>query len=242
MKGVNLTSESRADCIRQIGTYVLKEDLHLATPPPHPSEAPIINPNPLATSPQPATAGSKVSLVGLESRPVPFFYKGPSATTLSLAGAPSSIQEHPNESRYSTEGGISSEDGQATSASDAPATSVTLGSAPAFGEGNSLLVPTPTKDGSRRRKPKNNVTKSNSSFISRVIVNDNLSRKLIDRQSDGLFAFANINRAFQWLDMSSPTKVDINLVSAITSSMLLIPVTARLLDQDFIYQGPLSLS
>ena len=34
------------------GTYVLKEDLHLATPPPHPSEAPVINPNPLATTPQ----------------------------------------------------------------------------------------------------------------------------------------------------------------------------------------------
>ena len=32
------------------GTYVLREDLHLATPPPHPSEAPVHNPNPLATT------------------------------------------------------------------------------------------------------------------------------------------------------------------------------------------------
>ncbi|TQS31695.1 hypothetical protein Golomagni_08019, partial [Golovinomyces magnicellulatus] len=48
---------------------------------------------------------------------------------------------------------------------------------------------------------------SNSSFISRVIVNESLSRRLTDRPSDGLFAFANINRGFQWLDMSSPNKV-----------------------------------
>ena len=190
------------------GTYILKEDLHLATPPPHPSEATIINPNPLSTNPQPATAGTKVSLIAGDARATPpFFYKGLSATTLALSGAPSSIQEHPNESRYSTEGGMSSEDGRATSTSDAPATSVTLGSAPAFGEGNSLLTQVPLKDVNKKRKPKNNMTKSNSSFISRVIVNEGLSRKLTDRASDGIFAFANINRAFQWLDMSSSSKV-----------------------------------
>ncbi|KAM0246395.1 hypothetical protein ACHAQJ_010231 [Trichoderma viride] len=191
------------------GTYVLKEDLNLATPPPHPSEAPVVNPNPLATTPQPATAGTKMSILSLDARPAPFFYKGPSATTLSLSGGTSSIQEHPYESRYSTEGGMSSEDGRAAS-SEVPTASITLGSAPAFGEGNSLLAPTVTKDVNKKKKPKNNVTKSNSSFISRVIVNDSLARKLTERPSDGLFAFANINRAFQWLDMSSPTKGIIN--------------------------------
>ncbi|GJC96622.1 WD repeat domain-containing protein [Colletotrichum higginsianum] len=99
------------------GTYVLKEDLHLATPPPHPSEAPVVNPNPLATSPQPATAGTKLSLISLDLRaPPPFFYKGSSTTTLSLGG---DIQEHPNEGRYSTEAGLSS-DGGGGSLSDAP--------------------------------------------------------------------------------------------------------------------------
>lgn len=191
------------------GTYILKEDLHLATPPPHPSEATIVNPNPLATNPQAATAGTTCSLITLDVRATPpFFYKGLSATTLALSGAPSSIQEHPNESRYSTEGGMSSEDGRATSNSDAPATSITLGSAPAFGEGNSLLTQLQPKDVTKKRKPKNNMTKSNSSFISRVIVNEGLSRKLTERPSDGIFAFANINRAFQWLDMSSSSKQD----------------------------------
>jgi hypothetical protein len=184
------------------GTYVLKEDLHLATPPPHPSEAPVINPNPLATTPQPATAGTKLSFIRLTARPPPpFQYKGPMATTLS-------IPEHPNESRYSTEGGMSSEDGRGTSTSDAPGTSLVIGSAPAFGEGNALIAQAPMKDINKRRKPKNNMTKSNSSFISRVITHESLSKRLTDRASDGLFVFANVNRAFQWIDLSSPIKQD----------------------------------
>lgn len=162
-----------------------------------------MNPNPLATNPQPATAGTKLSLVSLESRSPPFVYRGPAETALSLGGPASATAD----SRYSTEGGMSSEDGRGTSTSDAPAASVALGSAPAFGEGNALLAPVPTKDASKKRKPKNNVTKSNSSFISRVIVNEGLSRRLGDRPSDGIFAFANINRAFQWIDLSSPNKV-----------------------------------
>ncbi|CAG7563597.1 unnamed protein product [Fusarium equiseti] len=189
------------------GTYTLKEDLHLATPPPHPSEATVPNPNPLSTLPQPASAGTSVSLIALESRPAPnFLYKGLSSTTLALSGAPSSIQEHPNEGRYSAEGGMASEDGRTGSTSDAAAASITIGSAPAFGEGNALLTQTPTKDVNKKRKPKNNMTKSNSSFISRVIVNESLSKKLTERPNDGIFAFANINRAFQWLDMSSSSK------------------------------------
>ncbi|CAF3461394.1 unnamed protein product [Fusarium graminearum] len=195
------------------GTYTLKEDLHLATPPPHPSEATVPNPNPLSTLPQPASAGTSVSLVALECRPAPnLFYKGLSSTTLALSGAPSSIQEHPNEGRYSAEGGVASEDGRTGSTSDAAAASasITIGSAPAFGEGNALLTQAPTKDVNKKRKPKNNMTKSNSSFISRVIVNESLSKKLTERPNDGIFAFANINRAFQWLDMSSSTKGAIN--------------------------------
>lgn len=63
-----------------------------------------------------------------------------------------------------------------------------------------------SKDASKKRKPKNNMSKSNSSFISRVINHENLTKKLQDRARDGLFAFVNINRAFQWLDLSSPAK------------------------------------
>ena len=191
------------------GTYILKEDLHLATPPPHPSEAPIVNPNPLATTPQPATTGTYVSLLSLDVRPKPFFYNSPTAARLQVGETPYSIQEHPTENRPSHEMGLGSEDGRGTSVSDAPTTSMTLGSAPAFGEGNAFLAAPPVKDATKRKKPKNNMAKSNSSFISRVIVNEGLQKKLQDRPSDGLFAFANINRAFQWLDLSSPAKASI---------------------------------
>lgn len=184
------------------GTYVLKEDLHLATPPPHPSEAPVINPNPLATNPQPATAGTKVSLINLDARPAPFQYRGISATGLGQ----SSIQEHPHEDN-SRDPTISGSEGRANS-SDAP---LSLGSAPAFGEGTALLVAPNSKDANKRKKPKNNMTKSNSSFISRVIVNESLSKRIQERPTDGLYAFANINRAFQWLDMSASNKVCVSL-------------------------------
>ncbi|ORY61238.1 WD40-repeat-containing domain protein [Pseudomassariella vexata] len=189
------------------GTYVLKEDLHLATPPPHPSEAPILNPNPLATNPQPATAGTRVSLISLDVRaPPPAFFRLTSTTTLSP-----SIAEHPSEGRSSNDAKFSSDgEGRGTSLSDGapPTSSLTAVSAPAFGEGNTLLAPEKTKDVNKRRKPKNNMTKSNSSFISRVIINEALTKKLSERATDGLFAFANINRAFQWLDLSSSTKAD----------------------------------
>jgi hypothetical protein len=70
-----------------------------------------------------------------------------------------------------------------------------------------MLAPPGGKNASKRQKPKNNMAKSNSSFISRVITNEGLTKRLQDRPSDGLFAFVNINRAFQWLDLSSPNKV-----------------------------------
>lgn len=183
----------------------------MATPPPHPSEIPNANPNPLATIPQPATSGCKATLVALDVRHAPRFFLGSSNTTISLNGAPESIQEHPNESRYSNElGALSSDEGRGTSTSDAPPTTVTLGSStPAFGEGNALLTPgvPNAKDANKKRKPKNNMTKSNSSFISRVIGNDASHKKLQDRSTDGMFAFANVSRSFQWLDLASPTKV-----------------------------------
>lgn len=69
-----------------------------------------------------------------------------------------------------------------------------------------LHAPNP-KDAGKRKKPKNNMTKSNSSFISRVIVHETLSKRMQERAADGMYAFTNINRAFQWLDMSAPNKV-----------------------------------
>jgi WD40 repeat protein len=81
-----------------------------------------------------------------------------------------------------------------------------------FGHANPALAPAVSngkdKDGAKRRKPKNSLVKSSSTFISRVIPHEGLKDRLQDHAPEGLFAFANINRAFQWLDLSSPTKVE----------------------------------
>jgi len=201
----------------------------------------VVNPNPLATTPQPATAGTKISLLALDVRPLPpAFYRVVSRS----GGVQQSIQEHPDESKSSTtEGrGSSSDAGGAVrniNSSDLPTLSP---SAPAFGEGNALLAPPNTKDANKRRKPKNNMTKSNSSFISRVIVHETLGKKLQERSPDGLFAFANINRAFQWIDLSSPTKVRMDPTTAPTvGQTLTATATGRVPDQDPVHQSALPL-
>ncbi|EAW06583.1 WD40 repeat domain-containing protein [Aspergillus clavatus NRRL 1] len=157
----NIISHPEGGCPLQVGegTYHLKDNLHLATPPPHPSEAPIVNPNPLATVPTPPTMGVKLSLICISPR----------------TKTPSSL---PNQTVV----------------------------APPFGDGNPALAPVPVKDGLKRRKPKNNIIKSSSSFVSRVITHEAATKRLNDRSPEGLFAFANINRAFQWLDLSSKQK------------------------------------
>ncbi|KAI9056011.1 hypothetical protein LZ554_000943 [Drepanopeziza brunnea f. sp. 'monogermtubi'] len=190
------------------GTYVLKEDLHLATPPPHPSEAPIINPNPLATTPQPATAGTKISLLSFSSKSSAPLLNRVDTNRSAISGAlDTSIQEHPNEERASGDIVAGSSDGGGTSVTGSARATVSIGSAPAFGEGNSMLSAT-GKDAGKKKKPKNNIAKSNSSFISRCIVNENMGKRIQERPADGYFAFANINRAFQWLDLSSAQKAE----------------------------------
>ena len=81
----------------------------------------------------------------------------------------------------------------------------TSGRTPVFGEDNILLAPVAGKEGVKRKKPKTNLVKSNSQFISRVILHDSLNKRLQEHNPEGIFLFANIDRAYQWLDLSSPT-------------------------------------
>lgn len=73
-----------------------------------------------------------------------------------------------------------------------------------FGEDNALLTPSLGKEMLKRKKPKTNLVKSNSQFISRVILHDQLAKRLQDHDPEGLYIFANMDRAVQWLDFSSP--------------------------------------
>ncbi|KAL2378442.1 hypothetical protein RJZ90_005998 [Blastomyces dermatitidis] len=188
----NVLKRPEGGCSLQVGegTYVLRDDLLLATPPPHPSEAPITSTNPLATVVHPPTCGVKLSLVVVQPRKsVPQLYRV--RTSVSGRSDLRSIRES------------DSSEGRPTSD-----TLETCGSAPAFGEGSLALATNIGKEGPglKRRKPKNNILKSSSTFVSRVITHDAAAKRLAERSPDGVYAFANINRAFQWLDLSSKTK------------------------------------
>ena len=187
-----------------IGTYILRDELLLATPPPHPSEAPPVNPNPLAIAIPLPSAGTKLSLA-------------------IIAPKHSSQQRHirserPNSAASgSSSRGESHQEKQSGWDSNADSLFPPAGAgdseqppAPVFGQSNpalSVVNGKESKDPLKRRKPKNNIVKSNSSFVSRVIPHEGITKRLQEHSPEGLFAFANINRALQWLDLSSPTKV-----------------------------------
>ncbi|ETN39360.1 uncharacterized protein HMPREF1541_05583 [Cyphellophora europaea CBS 101466] len=189
------------------GTYILRDDLQLATPPPHPSEAPVVNPNPLATGAAPPTAGVQLSLVSLNpSRARLELYKTNTTTSSLLRwrslGLNNSKEKETKEPEKEPRTSLESKSDISNNEGSSKSSSV-----PAFGETNAVLSPVVSREGGlKRRKPKNNIIKSNSSFVSRVIPHEALAKKLSERDQGGTFAFVNINRAFQWLDLSSGTK------------------------------------
>lgn len=185
------------------GTYVQRDEIHLATPPPHPSDVPVPNSNPLATTIGPPTSGVRCTLTAIASKNLPsqaLFRVNTVNSTWS--GVPPSISEEVPKSPTSDSGSVFR--------SDVTTGSLTIGQ-PVFGEGNpalAVLNGKESKDASKRRKPKNNIVKSNSSFVSRVIPHEALQKRLAERSVDGTFAFFNINRALHWLDLSADHKVE----------------------------------
>lgn len=187
-----------------IGTYVLRDEIHLATPPPHPSDVPVPNNNPLTTTVGPPSAGTKLSSAILAPRNPPsqalFRINTINSTRSNL---PQSISEEVAENH-------GSENGSMLKCNDTATTWTS--SVSAFGDGNPAMAPIVNgknaKDAAKAKKPKNNIVKSNSSFVSRVIPHEALQKRLNERGIDGMFAFVNINRAIQWLDLSSETKTE----------------------------------
>ena len=183
------------------GTYVLRDEITLAIPPPNPAETTTPNTNPLVTITIVPTAGSKLSLVTLNSRKTASqLYQLSNTATPTSGHKTYSIRESDQEGRSSAEIGSDIAPRASTEGSNS--------SAPVFGEGNSALLVVPGKEAPKKRKPKNNIVKSNSSFVSRVTPHEALTKRLNERDPSGLFAFANINRAFQWLDLSSNLKAE----------------------------------
>ena len=190
------------------GTYFLQDNLHLATPPPHPQDAPSAIPNPLATTPTPPKAGIKLSTCIINPyKSSPRNHSVDANTSSAPVLKTFSIKENEKESRSSYDTSSDGTDTQHPS-------SRTNGRTPVFGEANALLTPVPGKEGTKRKKPKTNLVKSNSQFISRVIPHDQLSKRLQEHNDEGIYVFANIDRAYQWLDLSSPPPARVRVQDA----------------------------
>jgi hypothetical protein len=61
-------------------------------------------------------------------------------------------------------------------------------------------------NGKAPRKPKTSITKSNSSFVQRIITNDQLAKILIARTSDDTNLFYNCGTSFIWMDATGQPK------------------------------------
>ncbi|KAL9044223.1 MAG: hypothetical protein Q9214_002625 [Letrouitia sp. 1 TL-2023] len=188
------------------GTYTLQDDVHLAIPQPHPSEVPPTNPNPLATTTTPPNTGVRLALSRLSPQRPPHLYKITATGSTRSNLATYSIKESEKESRSSHD---TSNDGLAAQLYNTGLN----GKTPVFGEDNALLTPALGRDPLKRKKPKTNLVKTNSSFISRVMAHEAMSKRIQEHSPHGLFAFANINRAFQWLDFSANNDVKVDLLA-----------------------------
>ncbi|KAI9890450.1 MAG: hypothetical protein M1814_003934 [Vezdaea aestivalis] len=192
------------------GTYKLKDDLQLSTPPPHPSEAQPPNVNPLATNPSPPATGTRLSLITInpKSSPPPIASIGGSSSAWSIGRRTHSIKESAREGRSSSEstGQRASSDAAPPPLANGGLNGISRGAdghTQLFGDSNALLAPPSGKDALKRRKPKNNIVKSNSSFVSRVVPHEHFPKKATDRDHSQPMVFSNINRGFQWLDFGA---------------------------------------
>ncbi|KAK4922808.1 hypothetical protein LTR66_016574 [Elasticomyces elasticus] len=192
------------------GTYILREDLQLATPPPHPSETPVNNANPLATTATPPTSGVKLSIVILNPKQLrPQLPKTASTTSNLLRWRGLGKQDNKlKDVREAKDSDLNGETASIKSVGNESTASLPSNDGRMFGEGNVALTQTMSRDVLKRRKPKNNMVKSNSSFISRVITHDQLSKRLAERDPGGAYCFVNVNRAFQWLDLHSGPRAE----------------------------------
>jgi hypothetical protein len=57
------------------------------------------------------------------------------------------------------------------------------------------------------RKPKNSITKTKSSFVNKIITNEQLAKVLAARTSDDSYLFYNVGTSFVWMDAASKPKV-----------------------------------
>jgi len=197
----NKWSKPEAELLLGEGIYKCRDEVHIATPPPHPSEAPIFNPNPLATSPTPPTTGVKLYYTQVSARQPVTQAARPQAPRLVLASVPSTpidkLAELEKESR------LSEDTGTGTGTSDSGSHPYSNGRSPIYGAGNVALAGAiKDKDKDKRKKPKTGLSKTSSSFISRFVPKEDLVKRMELRNGEYTTMFASINRSFCWLDVT----------------------------------------
>ncbi|KAF9383738.1 hypothetical protein BGX21_001508, partial [Mortierella sp. AD011] len=104
----------------------------------------------------------------------------------------------------------------------------------------------------KRKKPKNNIAKTNSTFVAKITTNENLSKILANRVNEDVYVFWNIGRTFSWSDLGQkpneplshisftkafPTAHDVNIL---TRSCDHLDVIIGFSTGDIIWFNPLS--
>ncbi|KAG0030358.1 hypothetical protein BGZ82_007479 [Podila clonocystis] len=56
--------------------------------------------------------------------------------------------------------------------------------------------------GGKRKKPKNNITKTNSTFVAKITTHENLSKIIANRFNEDVYLFWNTGRTFTWSDVN----------------------------------------
>lgn len=194
---------------------MLRDEILLGPIPPHPSEPVVSNPNILETKLQAPTGPVHVTLASFAPRKTPAQLQR--ITSANGSSVPHTIRE--NEASTDTGGALSKSLGK-------------------FG-GFQFKE---TKSGGGQKKhieAKNAISKSSSSFISRYVAHDQFTKRMQERDPNGTFAFVNTSRSFQWLDMSSPTKVR-TAIQSMKRTTTYSPI-ARPTRQSPLHQGACSL-
>lgn len=182
-----------------IGTYDLRDEVTLGDVQPHPSDRGL-QINVLDTKPTPPISGVKLSITSLTPQ------------------AP--VQSHPRTRNAANFRSVFTSNSTDTSHSPSQNGSEPFASSHAenqtptllrsrFGDGNSALVSSntkDTKDPTKKRKPKGVITKGHSSFVARASPHDNFSKRIQENQNGSTYGLANISRAMYWLDLLSTSK------------------------------------
>ncbi|KAF9174602.1 hypothetical protein BGX21_010400 [Mortierella sp. AD011] len=78
--------------------------------------------------------------------------------------------------------------------------------------------------GGKKKKPKNNIAKTNSTFVTKIVTNENLAKILANRTGEDVYLFWNTGRTFTWSDLGQkpnafPTSHDVNVLTRSCDSL-----------------------